>query len=103
MRGIGSMYYRGLTLLFLISGIAFHTESCDAQYNSGQLRKSIEPVYIRPTYDTYHQCGGACLKSGLLTWFCEENTGCALNCAIGPPVRRCVTSGSVIEDFRILN
>lgn len=97
------MYHRGLLLLFLISGIAVHTEPCAAQYNTGQLRKSTEPVYIRPTYGPYRQCGGACLKSGLLTWFCGENTGCALNCAIGPPVRRCVTLSSVIEDFRILN
>ena len=90
-------------LILLASSVSAEAHPSASQGDVGTPQTLTDPVYVRPIYGAYRRCGGACLKSGLLTWFCEENTGCALNCAIGPPVRRCVTSGSVIEDFRILN
>ena len=44
----------------------------------------VEPV------DTPHRdCGGACLKSGTLQWFCGPAQSCALSCATAPPRRLC--------------
>ncbi|MCF4128306.1 hypothetical protein [Methylobacterium sp. SyP6R] len=56
-----------------------------------RTRTLTEPVYVRPIYGTYRQCGGACLKSGSLSWFCGARQQCSLDCAIAPPVRRCAS------------
>ncbi|MGX7704207.1 hypothetical protein [Methylobacterium sp. Gmos1] len=56
-----------------------------------RARVLTEPVYIRPIYGTYRQCGGACLKSGSLSWFCGARQQCSLDCATAPPVRRCAS------------
>lgn len=57
----------------------------------GRARALTEPVYVRPIYGAYRQCGGACLKSGSLSWFCGARQHCSLDCATAPPVRRCAS------------
>jgi hypothetical protein len=57
----------------------------------GRARVLTEPVYVRPIYGAYRQCGGACLKSGSLSWFCGARQQCSLDCATAPPVRRCAS------------
>ncbi|KMO13455.1 hypothetical protein [Methylobacterium platani] len=57
----------------------------------GRARVLTEPVYVRPIYGSYRQCGGACLKSGSLSWFCGARQQCSLDCATAPPVRRCAS------------
>ena len=49
-----------------------------------------DAVYVRPLYGgPYRHCGGGCLKSGTLSWFCSERQQCVLNCAVAPPSRKC--------------
>lgn len=57
----------------------------------GRARMLTDPVYVRPIYGSYRQCGGACLKSGSLSWFCGARQQCSLDCATAPPVRRCAS------------
>ncbi len=58
---------------------------------ASRARVLTEPVYVRPIYGAYRQCGGACLKSGSLSWFCGARQQCSLDCATAPPVRRCAS------------
>ncbi|MCJ2011839.1 hypothetical protein [Methylobacterium sp. J-076] len=51
-----------------------------------------DAVYVRPLYGgPYRHCGGECVKSGSLSWFCAARAQCVLNCAIAPPSRKCAT------------
>ncbi len=51
-----------------------------------------DAVFVRPLYGgPYRHCGGECLKSGTLSWFCTEQQQCRLNCAIAPPSMKCAT------------
>ena len=51
-----------------------------------------DAVYVRPLYGgPYRHCGGECLKSGSLSWFCTERQQCRLNCAIAPPSMKCAS------------
>lgn len=55
-------------------------------------RTLSDAVYVRPLYGgPYRHCGGECLKSGTLSWFCSERQQCVLNCAVAPPTRKCAT------------
>lgn len=55
-------------------------------------RPLTDAVFVRPLYGgPYRHCGGECLKSGMLSWFCSERQQCVLNCAIAPPSRKCAT------------
>lgn len=55
-------------------------------------RTLTDAVYIRPLYGgPYRHCGGECLKSGTLSWFCSERQQCVLNCAVAPPARKCAS------------
>ncbi|AWB21508.1 hypothetical protein DA075_11765 [Methylobacterium currus] len=71
-------------LLPLVAVQAFAAEG-------SRTRGLTEPVYVRPIYGAYRQCGGACLKSGSLSWFCGAHQQCSLDCATAPPVRRCAS------------
>ena len=44
-----------------------------------------------PLYGVYRHCGGACLKSGELTWYCFAKQSCSLSCATAPPQMKCAT------------
>lgn len=55
-------------------------------------RTVTDAVYVRPLYGgPYRHCGGECLKSGSLSWFCSERQQCVLNCAVAPPDRKCAS------------
>lgn len=49
----------------------------------------VDAVYVRPLYRSFKHCGGACLKSGSLSWFCLRDQECYLNCATAPAVMKC--------------
>lgn len=49
----------------------------------------VDAVYVRPLYGSFKHCGGACLKSGSLSWFCFRDQGCYLSCATAPAVMKC--------------
>jgi hypothetical protein len=69
--------------------------SCDAlaqppRTPSPVARGVTDAVYVRPLYGgPYRHCGGECLKSGSLSWFCSERQQCVLNCAVAPPSMKC--------------
>lgn len=44
---------------------------------------------IEPVDAPHRNCGGACLKSGSLQWFCTPAQSCALSCATAPPRMLC--------------
>lgn len=48
-----------------------------------------DAVFVRPLYGVYRHCGGACLKSGSLTWYCFQKQSCYLSCATAPPLMKC--------------
>lgn len=52
-------------------------------------RALTDAVFIRPLYGVYRHCGGACLKSGSLTWYCFQRQSCYLSCATAPPLMKC--------------
>lgn len=79
---------RSCATAFLLAGIAVQALAAE---EAGRARVLTEPVYVRPIYGTYRQCGGACLKSGSLSWFCGARQQCSLDCATAPPVRRCAS------------
>ena len=42
-----------------------------------------QPTFVEPIDVPHRHCGGSCLKSGELSWFCR------LVCAIAPPKMHC--------------
>jgi hypothetical protein len=48
-----------------------------------------DAVFVRPLYGVYRHCGGACLKSGELSWYCFAKQSCYLSCATAPPLMKC--------------
>ncbi|MGU3666630.1 hypothetical protein ACLBX9_20770 [Methylobacterium sp. A49B] len=48
-----------------------------------------DAVFVRPLYGVYRHCGGACLKSGGLSWYCFAKQSCYLSCATAPPLMKC--------------
>ena len=54
-------------------------------------RALSDAVFVRPLYGVYRHCGGACLKSGALTWYCFAKQSCSLSCATAPPQMKCAT------------
>lgn len=52
-------------------------------------RTLTDAVFVRPLYGVYRHCGGACLKSGSLTWYCVRHQSCYLSCATAPPLMKC--------------
>lgn len=51
---------------------------------------SVNPASLIEPVDAPHRnCGGACLKSGTLQWFCGRAQSCALSCATAPPRMLC--------------
>lgn len=79
---------RSSTTLLLLALAAM---PASAMPGTERARALTEPVYVRPIYGAYRQCGGACLKSGSLSWFCGARQHCSLDCATAPPVRRCAS------------
>ena len=44
---------------------------------------------VKPVDAPHRNCGGACLKSGSLQWYCGTAQSCALSCATAPPQLLC--------------
>ncbi|GAN48022.1 hypothetical protein ME121_2035 [Methylobacterium sp. ME121] len=44
---------------------------------------------VKPVDALHRTCGGACLKSGSLQWFCGPAQSCALSCSTAPPQLLC--------------
>ncbi len=67
------------------------TASAEALRSPGVAQPGLmDAVYVRPLYGgPYRHCGGECLKSGTLSWFCSERQQCVLKCAVAPPSRKC--------------
>ncbi len=78
-------------LLLSVATLPALAVSAAAMTGAERARVLTEPVYVRPIYGSYRQCGGACLKSGSLSWFCAARQQCSLDCATAPPVRRCAS------------
>lgn len=51
-------------------------------------RTLMDTVFVRPLYGLYRHCGGACLKSGSLTWYCFQKQSCYLSCATAPTLMK---------------
>ncbi|MDQ0448272.1 hypothetical protein [Methylobacterium aerolatum] len=84
-----SMRRLSLLLLILVSAaLPAAGQALPAPSTPG--RTVTDAVYVRPLYGgPYRHCGGECLKSGSLSWFCTERQQCLLNCAVAPPSRKC--------------
>ena len=54
-----------------------------------QPSPSLAAALIEPVNAPHRNCGGACLKSGSLQWFCSPTQSCALSCATAPPRLLC--------------
>lgn len=52
-------------------------------------RSLADAVFVRPLYGVYRHCGGACVKSGALSWYCFAKQTCYLSCATAPPQMKC--------------
>lgn len=77
-------------LLLLLAGVSSPAAALNGP--SPAPHAVTDAVYVRPLYGgPYRHCGGECLKSGTLSWFCSERQQCVLNCAVAPPSRKCAT------------
>lgn len=50
---------------------------------------NAEAMRVHPDRQAHRHCGGACLRSGLLSWYCRPTQTCALDCASSPPQMHC--------------
>lgn len=50
---------------------------------------SVAASLVEPVDAPHRNCGGACLKSGSLKWYCSPEQSCALSCASAPPRMLC--------------
>jgi len=79
--------------LFLVLTLAAIPAAAQPLRASPTVPQTVtDSVYVRPLYGgPYRHCGGECLKSGSLSWFCSERQQCVLNCAVAPPTRKCAS------------
>lgn len=80
-----------LALILTVWAFAAAAQPYEAAHGVPQSPALTGAVYVRPLYGVFRHCGGACLKSGSLSWFCFEKQECYLSCATSPPVMRCAT------------
>lgn len=77
---------KGRTLTLLLA-LAVNAPPAQAQMTSRS--PDAEPSFIEPTDTPHRHCGGACLKSGALQWYCRPDQTCSLDCNTSPPHRHC--------------
>jgi hypothetical protein len=77
-----------LTLMLSLSGAALAGAS-EPSRTATDERTLTDAVFVRPLYGMYRHCGGACLKSGALSWYCFTKQTCYLSCATAPPQMKC--------------
>lgn len=75
---------RAILALFAFVSVATPVLAQPAMTSSPVAASVVEPVDA-----PYRNCGGACLKSGSLQWFCGPAQSCALSCATAPPRMLC--------------
>lgn len=85
----GRATMKPLALCLMLAMMAGPAPAATVADPARDARPLTDAVYIRPLYGAYRHCGGACLKSGALSWFCFANRTCALNCATAPPLMKC--------------
>lgn len=71
-------------LVFIVAATAPAFARSAPATSSVYTASLVEPVDAPRRY-----CGGACLKSGTLQWFCGHAQSCALSCATAPPRMLC--------------
>ena len=75
---------RAILALFVLASVATPVLAQPAMMSSPAAASVFEPVNA-----PHRNCGGACLKSGSLQWFCGPEQSCALSCATAPPRMLC--------------
>ncbi|SEH72741.1 hypothetical protein SAMN02799636_03624 [Methylobacterium sp. 275MFSha3.1] len=81
---------KSLALSCVLALASVFAASSDAETaRPAQERPLADAVFVRPLYGTYRHCGGSCLKSGELSWFCFARQSCHLSCATAPPQMKC--------------
>jgi hypothetical protein len=75
--------------VLVVLSSAVMAEPSNAPRGVPQSRTLLDAVYVRPLYGAFRHCGGSCLKSGSLSWFCFEKQECYLSCATAPAVMKC--------------
>ncbi len=78
-----------LCLVLLVTAGAAKALPVNETTRAADERVLSDAVFVRPLYGAYRHCGGACLKSGTLTWFCFARQSCYLSCATAPPLMKC--------------
>lgn len=91
-RAVGRIPIRSLVLPFLVSVWSGAAPAAPPETTRhAEARPLTDVVFVRPLFGTYRHCGGACLKSGELSWFCFAKQTCYLSCATAPPLMKCPT------------
>lgn len=83
------MRFLALSLMLTVWGSAALALPAEMSGPGAEERNLTDAVFIRPLYGVYRHCGGACLKSGSLSWYCFEKKSCYLSCATAPPLMKC--------------
>ena len=78
-----------LSLLLTVWTCATLPAQAETARSPPDERTLADAVFVRPLYGVYRHCGGACLKSGSLTWYCFQKHSCYLSCATAPPLMKC--------------
>ena len=91
-RAVMRIPVRSLVLLLLVSVWSGAAPAAPPETTRlAEARPLTDAVFVRPLFGTYRHCGGACLKSGELSWFCFAKQTCYLSCATAPPLMKCAT------------
>lgn len=78
-----------LSLLLVVWASAAVPGHAETGRMAPEERTLADAVFVRPLYGVYRHCGGACLKSGELSWYCFQKQSCYLSCATAPPLMKC--------------
>lgn len=55
----------------------------------GSVKRIAPARMTHPVKELHRHCGGSCLKSGSLSWYCKPTQSCGLDCYTSPPARYC--------------
>jgi len=80
---------RAFQVLTLASAVLATATTVDAMPVTGQNRVLTDASMIQPLHGSFKRCGGACRKSGQLSWFCARQQDCYLSCASAPAAMKC--------------
>ena len=80
---------RAIHGLILACTVMAATTSVKAMPAATHNRVLTDAALVQPLSGSYKRCGGACLKSGQLSWFCPRRQECYLSCASAPASLKC--------------